>query len=62
VLPISQISAPVFDSRGAVAMVLGVQGFPHQMKAAEFAEVAGLIVSAADGVTARVGGRPPPTH
>jgi DNA-binding IclR family transcriptional regulator len=57
VLPISQVSAPVFDSSGRVTLVLGVQGFPHQVAVEQFAEIAALIVGAAARITQRIGGR-----
>jgi DNA-binding IclR family transcriptional regulator len=59
VLPISQISAPVFDGAGTVAMVLGVQGFPHQLAVDQLAELAARIVDTAGRITTRIGGHPP---
>ena len=55
-LPISQISAPVFGPDGRVALVLGVQGFPHQVAIDRFAEITGLVVGAAERITQRIGG------
>jgi DNA-binding IclR family transcriptional regulator len=58
-LPISQVSAPVFDADGRVALVLGVQGFPHQVALDQFAKITELIVGAAARITVRIGGRRP---
>jgi DNA-binding IclR family transcriptional regulator len=58
-LPISQVSAPVFGPDGRVVLVLGVQGFPHQVAPEQLAEIAGLIVGTADRITSIRGGRRP---
>jgi DNA-binding IclR family transcriptional regulator len=59
ILPISQISAPVFSTDGTVALVLGVQGFPHQVAVEQFSDMAASIVETAGRITARVHGRRP---
>jgi DNA-binding IclR family transcriptional regulator len=58
-LPISQISAPVFGVDGRVELVLGVQGFPHQIAPDQLAVIAGLIVGTAERITRVRGGRKP---
>jgi DNA-binding IclR family transcriptional regulator len=59
ILPISQISAPVFSAEGDVALVLGVQGFPHQVAVEQFSDIAAQIVETANRITLRVHGRRP---
>jgi DNA-binding IclR family transcriptional regulator len=58
--PVAQISAPVFDARGDVALALMVAGPPYELSVAEIDALATELREAAAEVTARIRGVAPP--
>jgi DNA-binding IclR family transcriptional regulator len=53
-----ELSAPVFDAEGAVALTVGVSSIP-ELVATPVEEVAARVVAATRAITRTVGGRPP---
>jgi DNA-binding IclR family transcriptional regulator len=53
-----ELSAPVFDADGAVALTVGVSSIP-ELVATPVEEVAARVVAATRAITRMVGGRPP---
>jgi DNA-binding IclR family transcriptional regulator len=53
-----ELSAPVFDADGAVALTVGVSSIP-ELVATPVEEVAARVMAATRAVTRMVGGRPP---
>jgi DNA-binding IclR family transcriptional regulator len=56
---VNQMSAPVFDATGAVAVQIMVLGPTFDLTGAEIDALAGQLVAASARATERIGGRPP---
>jgi DNA-binding IclR family transcriptional regulator len=56
---IEQVSAPVFDDQGDVALTLGLAGFAHDLTLEQLAGYVAPLLSATARLTARLGGRRP---
>jgi len=56
---IEQVSAPVFDEQGDVALTLGLAGFSHDLTLEQLAGYVAPLLSATARLTARLGGRRP---
>lgn len=56
---ISAVAAPVFDERGAVALILSLFGISSEMTADALAEYGRRVVSVAEAITRDIGGRYP---
>lgn len=55
---VSQLSAPVFDHRGAVVLALMVLGPGYELTASEIHALGSLVLGAAHTLTSRLGGAP----
>lgn len=56
---VSQMSAPVFDPTGAVAVALMVLGPPYEITAAEIAALGAQLLQATERATTHLAGAPP---
>ncbi len=57
---LSQVSAPVFGSDGAVALALTVVGLPEKLTGEEIPRYGNALVAATRRLSASIHGRPPP--